>query len=120
VARQTRGVRTRDAGGEADEVFVAAESARARSAKVHGRLNHFCASVPYALIPFVPCTFDCTNALAVADAVMGSLESGAPRVARDVRAAVMRPVFISLDGTCRNDAPRDSATETLRLDFEVY
>jgi hypothetical protein len=113
VARVARGVTVRHDGSHAAERFVAAEDALRASDASWARLNPL---VARPLVPFAPCRFDCALAARYADALYDALALRRPRDAEALRALLVEPVRLRLDGTRVELRSPERAPLELRFD----
>lgn len=120
LARLRRGVGTRAGGGTAHEDFVAAEDAAGRSRLLHGRLNEILRTRGPCLLSFYPCRFDCSRALAYADAALAAVRSEDPEAAARLCAALAVPLWIHVEGPRGLEEEPPPAGDLLRLDFRRF
>lgn len=98
LARVARGVHLRADGTRAAEVVVALEDAASRSDSRLGRLN-VVAPGHRALVPFYPCRLDCEYAARFASALYDALRLRDVAAAEALRAALVAPLHLDVDGT---------------------
>jgi hypothetical protein len=96
------------AGKDATTADLLAASHR-RSTRFEARLNVLDPRSPFALVPHVPCRFDCPASLAMADRVLAALPSLFPFIDRTALRLLARPALlldgfvVFLDGTADPD-----------------
>jgi hypothetical protein len=118
TVRLRRGVTRRHAGGEAHEDYVAAEDAARASRRLLGRLNDLAVDRRVRIVTFYPCRYDCPAAAAYAAQVFAAAERADRGAAMALRAALLGPMAIAVDGARGADAARRS--DALRLEFREF
>ncbi|MCC6876024.1 MAG: hypothetical protein IT378_17075 [Sandaracinaceae bacterium] len=113
LERLERGARRRARGGEADEDFVAAEDALARTRTVYARAQFLLRKDRIFLLSHYPCAFDCELSLRYASALFERLP---PARAAALREASMRAVWILPSGE-RAQAGRAGALAIVPASF---
>lgn len=116
VQRLARGVTRRAGGGEANEDFVAAEEALARSEKRDPRLNNLLFDRQLRLVSFYPCRFDCPSALDRAEAVRGAVTRASREAAAFLLTALAVRVILRPDGS-RDTGDGPATDGALAIDF---
>lgn len=115
VARVARGVQVLPDGDRAHEDFVAAELARARSARLDPRCNIFAAGRNSCWLSHVPCALDCAASIAYADAVRARYAAHGPAAAAQIDRELAVDVAIGRDG--RRGGFADADPDACRLAF---
>jgi hypothetical protein len=115
--RLRRGITSRPDGRYADEDFVAAETAAARSRTFLGRLNDLSADRRMRIVTFYPCRYDCALASEYAAAVFAAARQVDPVAAAELRTALLGKMHIGVDGTRGPDA---LAVDNLALEFATF
>lgn len=115
--RLRRGITCRLDGSHADEDFVAAEAAAAKSRAFLGRLNDLSADRRTRIVTFYPCRYDCPLASAYATAVFAAAVELDPVAAEALHAGLLGTMHIAVDGTRGLEAV---AAEHLTVEFADF